>query len=92
MAKRKLTTSAKLQALFDQPRVGPRKPVNRFDDQGRSLMPCDTRKQLKLFLAANRLLAKSGYFVTAEEKPENIVLDPLMIGVGGLRPLWHGRA
>ena len=55
-------------------------------------MPCDTKKQLKLFFAANRLLAKSGYFVTAEVEAENVVLDPLMIGSGGLRPLWHGRA
>ena len=51
---------------------------------------CHNRRQAKLEDAADRLLAKAGYFQQKAE--EEIVLDADCCGTHGLRPTWHGRA
>ena len=70
----------------DSPKAmfGPIRPVNRVDDQGKtSFFAIDTRRQLKLYAAANRLLAKSGYFqsgiVDAEEALPEATIQTLAV-------------
>ncbi len=98
MAKRQktrkhLTMSAELKAMLDRPRTGPIRPVNRVDDAGKTaFFGIDTRQQLKLYAAANRILAKSGYFQTGIVEAEDALPEATMIGRFGLRPIWHGRA
>ncbi len=54
----------------------------------------DTRRQARLYAAANRLLAKAGHFQPkAELGEEDLVVDAESIGAHGhLRPTWQGRA
>lgn len=51
---------------------------------------CHNRRQRKLDDAADRLLAKAGFFQPKAD--DEIVLDADNIGTFGLRPTWHGRA
>lgn len=52
-----------------------------------------TLNQAKLSAAADRLLAKAGYFTKSPEKREESVLEADAIGSNGqLRPTWQGRA
>lgn len=46
---------------------------------------------LKLERAANRKLAKSGFFPRPDNNQETPVIDAEGIGTHGLRPTWHGR-
>lgn len=51
----------------------------------------DTRRQLRLYAAANRLLRKAGAFEPkAELSEEDLVVDAESIGANGhLRPTWQ---
>ena len=91
MAKR-MKMSAKLMEMLERPRSGPMKPKARFDDHGRSLIECDTTRQLRLYSAANKLLATTGFFAPQEQFDDAIVLPSEASGVNGRRPTWHGRA
>lgn len=55
---------------------------------------CHTVLQRKLQNAADRLLAKAGFFEEIEEFEEEYVpVNAECIGSGsGLRPVWHGKA
>jgi len=76
--------SKALQASLETPRTGPLKPSNRYGE-------CfDTRRQVKLWRAANRILAKAGAFAPKQEL--DVVIPAEFIGKHGLRPTWHGRA
>lgn len=90
MAKRMKSMSTELMAMLERPRSGPIKPRNRYDDRGFSVVECDTDLQLRLYYAANKLLAKAGFFEPKVQEEQ--VLEPIMIGSHGLRPTWHGRA
>lgn len=93
MAKRrKLLMSAELKQMLQRPRTGPIRPRVQYDDQGRSLIECDTRRQLALYLRANRILGKAGFFTKEAPTEQDDTVDIDMIGVHGLRPTWHGRA
>lgn len=71
---------------------GPIRPVNRVDEKGRTaFFAIDTHRQLKLYAAANKLLAKSGYFHQGVVETEESLPEATMIGAFGLRPIWHGR-
>lgn len=65
------------------------KPTSRYD-------LCHTAKQRKLQNAADRLLAKSGYFAADTEQSiaqDEISVDADAIGKNGqLKPTWVGRA
>lgn len=66
---------------------GPIVPSNRY---GEGL---DTAHHARLERAANKLLAKAGYFTEGEQDDdEYIPVEAESIGVHGLRPTWHGRA
>ena len=72
---------------------GPIRPVNRLDDNGKTMFfALDTVQQLRLYAAANRLLAKSGYFHSSAVDFEDSLPEATMIGQFGLRPIWHGKA
>lgn len=91
MKRRSQQMSAELKAMLSRPRTGPIRPVNRIDDKGRTaFFAIDTKRQLRLYAAANRLLAKSGYFHSGVEIEESLP-EATMIGAFGLRPIWHGR-
>ena len=53
--------------------------------------PKDRRR---LETIADRLLAKSGFFglPVYGPEPEYRPVDPDMIGIGGLKPVWVGKA
>ena len=72
--------SAELQQMLDRPR--------------RDVSKETSRRQFYLGKAADRLLAKSGFFETVEPTSEEMVdgIHHDCIGVHGLRPKWHGRA
>lgn len=88
MAKRKM--SAELKQMLARKRTGPIKPINRYDENGRSCLEFDTWQQAKLWAWANKILAKAGAFAPKEQV--EVVLDATMIGTHGLHPTWHGRA
>lgn len=52
---------------------------------------CGTRKSRELQDAADRLLAKSGFFARTNEQSEDVSLDPDAIATGHLRPILCGR-
>lgn len=92
------TTELKMKSLAtfrpDSPKAkyGPVRPVNRVDERGRTtFFAIDTHRQLKLYAAANGLLAKSGYFHSGIVDAEESLPEATMIGAFGLRPIWHGR-
>ena len=92
MKHRKLLMSAQLKQMLARPRTGPIRPVVRYDEKGRSLIECDTRRQMALYLRANRILGKAGFFTKAAPTEQDDTIDVAMIGSHGLRPTWHGRA
>ncbi len=60
---------------------GPIRPTNAEDE-------CDTRLQRRCLRAADRILAKAGFFQKPEDEFD--VLDANCIGAHGLKPIWHG--
>jgi len=53
---------------------------------------CHTIKQRKLTRAADKILARNGFFQKPDDDDSEVLVDADAIGQhGGLRPTWVGR-
>lgn len=65
--------------------------LRKSEQTRKSTPPSVSGVNARLERAANRKLAKSGYFPKREINPETPLLDADSIGTHGLKPTWHGR-